>query len=407
MPWCDVAARRHRRRRQFAVDDRSGDHVLRIQRREPAREVFQFAHIAGPAMLLHAFQRQRIELLRRQSVLFGQREEMPDQIGQILDPLAQRRKPQRHDVEAEEQVLAEQALLNQDPQILVARRDDAHVGLDRRAAADGGVFALLQHPQQPGLRLHRHVADFVEKQRSAFGLLEPAGGAGIGAGEGAAFMAEQFGFDQIARDGRHVDGNERPVAPLAVVVQRARHQLLAGAGLAGNHHGEIGLHQPRQHPVDFLHRRRAADQRYRVEFGFVGMVGDPLLRLGQRPPDDRDQFLQVERLRQIFIRAALGGADRRHEGVLRAHHDDGKIRPHLLDPRQQIERVLVGHHHVGDDQIALALADPAPQRRRVSRQPHLVSGARKRLIENRADGSVVVGDKYTTCGHRYSSSCVL
>ena len=205
---------------------------------------------------------------------------------------------------------------------------------------------------------------------------------------------------------RHVDGDERTVAPLAVVVQRARHQLLAGAGLAGDHHREIGLHQPRQHPVDFLHRRRAADQRDRVELGLVGVIGRPLLRLRQRAADDGDQLLEVERLGQIFIGAAFGGADRRHEGVLRAHHDDRQIRPHLLDPRQQIERVLVGHHHVGDDQIALALADPAPQRRRVAGQPHLVSGARERLVEDRADGGVVVGDKYATCGHRYSSSRV-
>ena len=65
-------------------------------------------------MLLQALQRQRIELLRRQPVFFGQREKMPDQIGQILDPLAQWRQTQRHDVQAEEQVLSEQALLNQD-----------------------------------------------------------------------------------------------------------------------------------------------------------------------------------------------------------------------------------------------------------------------------------------------------
>ena len=277
--------------------------------------------------------------------------------------------------------------------------DDAHVGLDRGAAADRGVFALLQHPQQAGLRLHRHVADFVEEQRAALGLLEAARGAGVGAGECAALVAEQFRFDEIARDRRHVDGDEGAVAPLAVVVQRARDQFLAGAGLAGDHHGEVGLHQARQHPVDFLHRRRAADQRNRIELGFVGVVGDPLLRLRQRAADDGDQFLEVERLRQILVGAAFGRADRGHEGVLRAHDDDGQIRPHLLDPRQQIERVLVGHHHVGDDQIALALADPAPQRRRVPGQPHLVSGARKSLVQNRADRRVIVGDKYATCGH--------
>ncbi len=142
-----AAAGCDRRRRQLAVDHRARDHVLWIECRQPAREVFEFAHVAGPAVLLEAFQRQRIQLLRRQTVLLRQREEMPDQIGQILDPFAQRRQAQRHHVEAEEQIFPEQALLNQDTQILVACSHDAHVGLDRRAAADGGVFALLQHAQ--------------------------------------------------------------------------------------------------------------------------------------------------------------------------------------------------------------------------------------------------------------------
>src|SRR5258708_22142360 len=39
----NAAARRHGGRRQFAVNDRAGDHVLRIQCREPAREVLKFA----------------------------------------------------------------------------------------------------------------------------------------------------------------------------------------------------------------------------------------------------------------------------------------------------------------------------------------------------------------------------
>ena len=220
-------------------------------------------------------------------------------------------------------------------------------------------------------------------------------------------MTEQFGLDEIARDRRHVHRHERPVAPLAIVVQRARNELFAGSGLPGDHHGKISLHQARQHAIDILHCRRAANQRDRIEFGFVRAVGDPLLRLRQGAAHNRDQFLQVERLRQILIGAAFGRADRSHERVLCAHHDHGKIGPHLLDPRQQIERVLVRHHHVGDDEVALPLADPAPQRRRVPRQSHLISGARQCLVENRADRRVIVGDKDATCGHRFSSSCVL
>ncbi len=217
-------------------------------------------------------------------------------------------------------------------------------------------------------------------------------------------MAEQFGFNEIARDRRHVHRDERAVASFAIVVQRTRHQFLACAGLTGNHHREIGLHQAREHPVDLLHRRRAADQRNRIELVFVGMMGSAFLRLGQRPPDNGDQFLEIKRLRQIFVGAPLRCADRGHEGVLCAHHDDGQIGPHLLDPRQQIEGIFIGHHHVGNDKVALALADPTPQSGGITSQAHLVSGAGQRLIQYRTDCGIVVGDQNATYGHLNSSS---
>ena len=190
-----------------------------------------------------------------------QSEEVADEIGDVLAALAERRQADRHHVEAEEQVLAEQALVDQDAEVLVGGGDDADVGLDRRSTADGGVFALLEDAKQPGLGLHRHVADFVEEQRAALGLLESAGAPRLGAGEGALLVAEELGFDQVARNCRHVDRDERPVAPLAVVVERAGDKFLAGAGFARDHDGQVGLHQARQHPVDVLHRRRSADQR--------------------------------------------------------------------------------------------------------------------------------------------------
>ena len=45
----------------------------------------------------------------------------------------------------------------------MGRRHDADVRLDRRAAADRHVLTLLQHAQQAGLGLGRHVTDLVEE----------------------------------------------------------------------------------------------------------------------------------------------------------------------------------------------------------------------------------------------------
>jgi len=175
-------------------------------------------------------------------------------------------------------------------------------------------------------------------------------------------------------------------------VERAGDQLLAGAGLAVDEHGEVRLHQPREDAVDLLHRRGATHQRHRLaDVGQLFQLAGA--RFGERAADDADQLLQVERLGQVLVRPAFGRADRGHERVLRADHDDWQIGPALLDPRQQLERVLVRHDHVGDDEIAVTAVDPAPQGRGVAGAAHIVPGARQRLVQDSADRAVIVGDK--------------
>ena len=124
----------------------------------------------------------------------------------------------RHDVQAEVEVLAEAPLL--------ARRASSawlvaatmrHVDLrSALAAAEARDLALLQHAQQLGLQLERHVGDLVEQQRAALGDCSnlPARLLG-GAGEGAALVAEQLALEQLARDRRAVERDERPAASAA------------------------------------------------------------------------------------------------------------------------------------------------------------------------------------------------
>ena len=325
---------------------------------------------------------------------------MADKIGHVLRAFAQRRQAQRHDVEAEEQVFAKQALLDRDAQVLVGGGDDADIALDRRAAADGRVLALLQYAQQAGLRLHRHVADFVEEQRAALGLLEAAGRALVGAGEGALLVTEEFAFDEVARDRGHVDGDERSFLALAVIVQGARDQFLAGAGFAGDHHREIGLHEARERAIDFLHGGRTPHQRHALDLVMRIAFGAGTRRV-QRAADDGDQLLQVEGLRQVVVSAALGRLDRGHERVLRAHHDDRQVGPQLLDARQKLEGVFVGHDDVGDDEVAVARLHPAPQRRGDAGRAHFVAGPRQGLAQHGSNGHVVVSNQYRSAGHQF------
>ena len=127
------------------------------------------------------------------------------------------------------------------------------------------------------------------------------------------------------------------------------------------------------------------------------------LRLRQSAAHDADEFLEIERLRQIFVGASLRRAHRGHERVLCAHDDHRKLRPQFLDARQEVERIFVRHDNVGDDEIAFSLTDPTPQRRGIAGRAHFIACARKSLVEHGADCRVVVGNQYASSGHWHPS----
>src|SRR5262249_50430962 len=109
--------------------------------------------------------------------------------------------------------------------------------LDRLRASHALDLALLDRAQQLRLEVESQVADLVEKQRAARRELELAQLLLDRAGERAALVAEQRAFDELVRNRRHVDRDERRVAAARLLVQQARQQLLAGPALAEDQHG--------------------------------------------------------------------------------------------------------------------------------------------------------------------------
>ena len=101
-------------------------------------------------------------------------EEKPGELRQILEPVAERRHPDRDDVDPVIQVLPEPPVLDRLLQIDVGRDDQAEVGLDWLGSADPLDFPLLNRAQQLGLEIEPQVADFVEEQRAAARQLELA-----------------------------------------------------------------------------------------------------------------------------------------------------------------------------------------------------------------------------------------
>ena len=223
-------------------------------------DVFELADVAGEAKILHDVHRgrgQRFHVAAERLRAFA--EEMLHQQRYIIAPLTQRRQAQTNHVQTVQQVFAKHALFHTFVEILVRCGDDAHVRFHRRLSADAVILAVLQHAQQTHLQIRRHVADFIEEQRAAFGLLKAALSRRLRASERAAFVTEQFRFEQIFRDRRRVDGDERFAFAQAVFVQRARHEFFASTGFAGDEHGHMRLRQAANGAEHILHRCRFAE----------------------------------------------------------------------------------------------------------------------------------------------------
>ena len=116
------------------------------------------------------FGRERLRL--DAELVRGRAQVVIQQLRDVLAPLAQRRHVDADHVQPVQQVLAELALAHALVEILVSRRDHAHVDAHRDLSADAIELALREHAQQPRLQLRRHVADLVEEQRAAVRLLE-------------------------------------------------------------------------------------------------------------------------------------------------------------------------------------------------------------------------------------------
>ena len=92
--------------------------------------------------------------------------------------------------------------------LLEAREEVAH----ERRCPDRAAEAIA--------RAERELPDLVEEERAAVRLFDHALACAVGAGERAALVAEELALDEMNRDRAAVGDDERPVAPLAPLVEQ-------------------------------------------------------------------------------------------------------------------------------------------------------------------------------------------
>ncbi len=93
-------------------------------------------------------------------------------------------------------------------QVSVGRRHDSYIDGNILRSPDAGDDLLLQDPQQFGLPVGAHVADFIQKQCAAIRRFKLPVPRFAGIGKRPPFVSEQFALQQRIGHRRAVDGDE-------------------------------------------------------------------------------------------------------------------------------------------------------------------------------------------------------
>ena len=147
----------------------------------------------------------------------------------FLAALAERGHRDANDVQSVEKVFAELVGHYRPLEVLVGRRDHPHVDLDVRPGADTRELPVLEDVKELALEGRVEVADLVEEDGPMVGGLELADLELVRTREGPTLVAEELALEQLARHRGAVYFHERSVSAGAEVVDRPRHDLLAGA----------------------------------------------------------------------------------------------------------------------------------------------------------------------------------
>ena len=332
------------------------------------------------------------------TVLAGQTlHELLGQEGDVFAAFAQRGHRDGDHIEAEIEILAE--LLPGDAlfEVAVGGGDHPHVDPDEPIAAHALEFTLLQHAQELGLDMGRHLADLIEQNGTPVSQLETPLALGQRAGESALFVAEELALDEILRDGRAVDLDERPVGPGALAIDGPRHQLLAGAAFTLDEHRGLGSGDFTDEVAKALHGRTAPQQFGTGRLGRIALAEVPvdLDELGELLgllEGDVD-LVGRERLDEVVEGPVPHAGHGRFDRRMPRHHDHQRFdRPVLQDP-QDVGAFSVGKTDIHEHQIPVVFAQVILGDGEGRNPDHVEAAALELDLQRPADHLVVFDDQ--------------
>src|SRR5215471_19700988 len=115
----------------------------------------------------------------------------------VFPPLSQGWNKEGNDVESVKQIFPESPGSNFTLQILIGRRDYAHVNANTCRGTDGLKALFFEDAKDFGLRLYRHVSDFIEKECAAVSELKLTFLGLASARKRSLRVSKQFAFNEF------------------------------------------------------------------------------------------------------------------------------------------------------------------------------------------------------------------
>jgi len=258
---------------------------------------------------------------------------------------------------------------------MVRRGNDSHIDRLRPRRAEWAELALLHHTQQLDLEDRAGIANLVEKDGAAIGLLKAATAVLIGAAEGAALVAEELGLEQLVGQRTAVFDDESLVGTSAAIVDGTREHFLAGPRFTTDQDRQMEGCDALDEIADGVERTlRTADQAVESELapgtllpaidaprqhrlGGAQLERQALVLLLQAVNaggglQRQQQLFRLPRLQQVLVDAGFVDAGDDVLGVGVTGKDDAQgVRPLAAHPSQELDTARPGHALVADNDL--------------------------------------------------------
>ena len=213
-----------------------------------------------------------------------------------------------------------------------------------------------------------------------------------GAGEGAFFVAEEFGFDEFGGNGGAIEGDEGVFVARRFFVDGAGDEFLAGAGFAEDADAGFAGGDAIDLREEFRHGGAGADEFVLAEA--VAEFAVFVLEAGEFESifDGEEKLIGGERLFEEIESAEAGGFDGHFDVGLAGDQNDGSLQAGFFQFFEEFEAAFAGHDHVGEDEVEALVLDEFDGAESVVADGGFVAGEAKGAGE-RGEGVGVVVDE--------------